>query len=110
MAGRPRGKEFYRGGPWYVVNFEKLEFARAAHVNLGRYADVGIGELHVVMTPGIKHANSYDVPHHAQAVALRLNLERGGRQWQAVGRLAAECIDEMIRRDGLPKAEGDRRR
>ena len=90
-------ERMYRGGPWYVVDFRKWEFLRYIH-NKEKNPD----EIYATWTSRMCWARKYKNPSAAVRIANAINSERGRNDCQALGCEAAECVDRINRRDGLP--------
>lgn len=87
----------YRGGPWYVVDFHRREFVRYTKRE-GEAKD----RVSVTWTPRICWAKAYKNPSAAIRATNMINAQRGRIDCQALGYDAAECVDRINRRDGLP--------
>ena len=86
---------------WYVFDFRAREFLRHSEANAGRHATMG--PLYAVWTPGIRHAKRFSNPSIARRTANRINLERGRNDCGTVTSAAAECLNLINMRDGLPR-------
>ena len=100
--GRKGMDEMWRGGPWYVVDFRRMEFVtRTSRLN----RETATAKPH--WTPRIGWARAYKTQSAAVMIANAINAARGRNDCQALGRMAAVCVDGINRRDGLP-ARGNR--
>ena len=96
--------ELYRGGPWYVVDFRKMEFLRRAVRSNGKYG-MDPEAKYATWTPATKHAMRYRNPSAAARMAGILNRQRGRNDCLAVTRAAAECLAIINAREGLPETQ-----
>ena len=95
--GNKTMERMYRGGPWYVVDFRKMEFLKYT-ARREKRPDT----QYATWTPRICWARKYKNPSAALRVACTINSERGRHDCQALGYEAAQCVDGINRRDGLP--------
>ena len=99
--GQQSMERMYRGGPWYVVDFQRREFVRQTK-RQGEDRE----QVSVVWTPRICWAKVYKNPSAAIRATNAINAQRGRNDCQALGHEAAECVDRINRRDGLPGVMG----
>ena len=87
----------WRGGPWYVVDFRRMEFlTRSARMK----REPATAKTH--WTPGMGWAQAYKNQSAAVMIANAINASRGRNDCQVLGHEAARCVDGINRRDGLP--------
>ena len=90
-------EEVWRGGPWYVVDFRRMEFlTRSARLT----RDTATAKTH--WTPRMGWARAYKNQSAAVMISNIINTARGRNDCQVLGHEAARCVDGINRRDGLP--------
>lgn len=92
-----RMEETWRGGPWYVVDFRRMEFLTSTSC-LTR----GTATARAHWTPRIGWARAYKTPSAAVMITNIINANRGRNDCQVLGHEAARCVDGINWRDGLP--------
>ena len=95
--GKKPMEETWRGGPWYVVDFRRMEFLTKTS-RLTR--ETATAKTH--WTARMCWARAYKTPSAAVMISNIINAQRGRNDCQVLGHEAASCVDGINRRDGLP--------
>ena len=98
--GKKPMEETWRGGPWYVVDFTRMEFLTQTS-RLTR--DTATAKTH--WTPRMRWARAYKNQSAAVMICNIINAQRGRNDCQVLGHEAASCVDGIVKRDGLPGRE-----
>lgn len=93
-------KERYRGGGWYIANFERREFA-AESFRCIRRAGVRPGEMYITWSAALKYAQIYKSESNAKRRAYEINVQLGGDipPCTVVTHEAARCLEQIWARE-----------